>query len=94
MSRPENGGPIVYRAAAEELEPGEAERLNCKTLMIKKGEYVATEVEGFREDPMAISRAFEKLLQQPGLDPQGYCVEWYATDSESVTCMIRLNDQN
>jgi hypothetical protein len=32
-------------------------------------------------------------LQQPGLDPQGYCVEEYAADFDSVRCMIRLENE-
>lgn len=91
VSRPENGGAIVYRAATEEKENGEAEKLNCDTLVLKKGKYVCLTVNDFRKDKMSIGRAFEELLKQPNLDPQGYCVEWYATDKELVKCMIRLN---
>lgn len=92
LSRPENGDAIVYRATAEEMENGEAERLGCETLFIKKGNYVSLTVNDFRKDPLAIKKAFDKLLTVPNLDPQGYCVEWYATDKEEVRCMIRLNE--
>ena len=92
LSRPENNGKIVYRAAAEELEPGEAEKFNCETLIIKKGKYVSLVVNDFREDVLSIDRAFKQLLKAPNLDPQGYCVEWYANDKEAVTCMIRLDE--
>ena len=91
LSRPENNGQIIYRAAAEELSPGEAEKLNCPTLIIKKGEYCCITVNDFRKDIMSIDRAFKQLLNEPNLDPQGYCVEWYATDGEAVKCMIRLD---
>jgi len=91
LSRPENNSGIVYRAAAEEMYDGEAEKLNCKTLIIPKGEYVAMTVSDFRKDVMSIDRAFQKLLKEPNLDPQGYCVEWYASDKEEVKCMIRLD---
>ena len=37
LSRPEGGDEIVYKAAAEVLESGEAEKLNLETLTIKKG---------------------------------------------------------
>lgn len=90
LSRPENGGAIVYRAAAEEMEKGEGERLGCETLIVKKGNYISLTVNDFRKDPMVITKAFEQLLAEPNLDPQGYCVEWYATDKEAVKCMIRL----
>jgi hypothetical protein len=93
LSRPENGGGIVYRAAAEELEPGEAEKLNSETLIIKKGKYNSIKVVDFRKDFMAIDRAFKELLKQPNLDPEGYCVEWYSSNEKSVKCMIRLDEQ-
>jgi hypothetical protein len=92
LSRPENGGEIVYRAAAEEMEEGEAEKLGCKTLIIKSGNYISLMVNDFRRDTMSIDKAFKQLLKQPGLDPSGYCVEWYATDKEAVNCMIRLDE--
>jgi len=90
LSRPENNGPIVYRAAAEEKSPGEAEKYHCDTLILKKGKYVYTTIADFREDPRSIEMAFQELLAAPDLDPQGYCVEWYANDKEEVKCMIRL----
>ena len=90
LSRPENNGAIVYRAAAEEMFEGEGENLKCETLVIPKGKYIAITVAGFRKDIISIDRAFKKLLNEANLDPQGYCVEWYSSDKEEVICMIRL----
>lgn len=90
ISRPENG-VIVYKAAAEELHPGEAEELNLPRMHVKKGNYISILVNDFHRDLQGIDRAFKMLLEQPGLDPQGYCVEWYMTQT-SVRCMIRLQD--
>jgi hypothetical protein len=90
LSRPENGGEIVYRAAAEELEQGEGKTYHCETLAIKRGIYISQKLDNFRQDPMAIDRAFKTLLKHPDLDPDGYCVEWYETKGPGVTCMIRL----
>jgi hypothetical protein len=92
LSRPENNEGIIYRAAAEEMFEGEAEKLKCKTLIIPKGKYIAILVNDVRKDVMSIDRAFQQLLKEPNLDPQGYCVEQYATDKEAVTCMIRLEE--
>ncbi len=92
LSRPENNDGIIYRAAAEEMFEGEAEKLKCKTLIIPKGKYISILVNDFRKDVMSIDSAFQQLLKQPNLDPQGYCVEEYATDKEVVTCMIRLDE--
>ncbi len=91
LSRPENNNGIVYRAAAEEMYGGEAEQLNCDTLIIPKGEYLAINISDFRKDAMSIDRAFQELLKEPNLDPKGYCVEWYSPVKEEVMCMIRLD---
>ena len=88
LSRPENG-PIEYKAAAEELTRGEAEKFNCPTLVIQKGSYVSMVIEDYTIDLLSITNAFQQLLEYPGLDPQGYCVEWYLNDKD-VKCMIRL----
>ncbi|HZY36282.1 MAG TPA: transcriptional regulator [Mucilaginibacter sp.] len=92
LSRPEDNGKIVYRAAAEELKRGEAEQFNCETLVIKKGKYTSLTVNEFRKDIMSIDSAFKQLLNHPNLDPRGYCVEWYATGKDAVRCMIRLDE--
>jgi hypothetical protein len=91
ISRPENGA-IVYKAAAEELTPGEGKQLDCETVVLKKGKYISTVIHDYMKDLPSIGRAFEQLLAQPGLDPQGYCVEWYVSQTE-VNCMIRLEEQ-
>lgn len=91
LSRPENGGPIIYRAAAEEKEPGEAEKYQSDRLIIKQGEYASIILRNFRNSPQKIGEAFQELLAVPNLDPEGYCVEWYANDKEEVRCMVRLD---
>jgi hypothetical protein len=41
------------------------------------------------KDIPAIGNTFQELLETPGIDPNGYCVEWYINDKD-VICMIRL----
>lgn len=89
LSRPENNGDIVYRAAAEELNDGEARELNLETITLKKGHYVSLLVKDFMKDISGIEKAFNQLLTYPGLDPQGYCVELYLGQKD-VQCMVRL----
>ena len=89
VSRPEENGSIVYRAAAEELYPGEGQKFHCDTLVLKKGKYICLTVEDCMKDLQSIDRAFKELLSYPGLDPQGYCVEWYLNNKD-LKCMIRL----
>lgn len=88
ISRPEHD-VIAYKAAAEQLHPQEADTLNCKTLILKKGNYISLDITDYMKDIQSIGRAFEDLLVFPGLDPQGYCIEWYVNNKD-VKCMIRL----
>ena len=90
LSRPENG-PIQYKAAAEEINKGEAEKFGCNILILKKGKYICLTVHDYIKDVQSIERAFQQLLKQPGLDPEGYCVELYLDDKD-VQCMIRLEE--
>jgi len=90
ISRPEKG-TIKYKAAAEELNEGEAKSFNLETLILRKGNYISLTVHDFMKDIQAIDRTFKKLLSYPGLDPEGYCVEWYLNNKD-VKCMIRLKE--
>jgi hypothetical protein len=90
ISRPENN-KIVYRVGIEETFEGEAEKYKCDTLILKSGNYISSIARDFRKDKESIGKAFDELLKQPNLDPEGYCVEWYTNDKEEVRCMIRLN---
>ncbi len=92
LSRPEGGnGRISYKAAAEELREGEAKAIGLDTLVLKKGRYISMMIPDFRKDIPAIGKAFTELLQQPRIDPEGYCVELYPNMTD-VQCMVRLAD--
>lgn len=91
MSRPEGKKGIVYRACAEELFPGEAEKLNLPKLVISAGTYYCTEIKDVMKDPSQIGDAFHNYLYKSDIDPDGYCVEWYSEDNKDVKCMIRKN---
>lgn len=88
LSRPHKGN-IVYKAAAEVKHAGEAEEKGCEAYTIRQGNYISIVVNDFMTDLPAIGLAFQQLLQHPGLDPDGCCVEWYFNDKD-VRCMVRL----
>lgn len=91
LSRPEGGdGGIQYKAAAAIEAPGEAEKYHLATLVLHKGEYLCVTIKDFMKDIQAIGATFKQLIQRPGIDPEGYCVEWYFNDKD-VRCMIRLD---
>jgi hypothetical protein len=89
MSCPNEKGVIIYKTAAEELYQNEAELFGCETLVIKSGQYITISIKDYVKDLSSIGKAFQILLSQQNLDPDGYCVEWYLKNKE-VMCMIRL----
>lgn len=91
VSRPENKGAIIYKAGVEELFAGEGKKYGCESMTIKKGKYLSLYISDYNEDPTSISKAFEKILAEHGLDPEGYCVEMYVGEND-VKCMVRLED--
>jgi predicted transcriptional regulator YdeE len=91
ISRPEKG-VIVYKAAAEEKNEGEAEKLGCEKFIIQRGKYIFLTIEDYAQDVQRIGNAFQKLISEPGIDPDGYCVEWYLNDKD-IRCMIKLQSK-
>ena len=73
------------------MREGEAQAIGLDTLVLKKGRYISIMIPDFRKDIPAIGKAFTELLQQPGIDPEGYCVEFYPNMTD-VQCMVRLAD--
>jgi len=88
LSRPEDG-VVRYKAAAQELSAGEGEKLGCKTLTIEKGEYLSILIPDYAKNIRQIGKAFDKIIAQPDIAPDGYCVECYLNDKD-VRCMVRL----
>jgi hypothetical protein len=91
ISRPENGGEIRYKACAEEMYEGEGKAVGCNTVVLRKGNYVCITLNDYLKDLQSVERTFSQLLEHPGLDPQGYCVEWYITNKD-MRCMVRLEN--
>ena len=82
-------GHFIYKAACDEMEPGEAQKLGLETFTIKEGPYNSFYIKDFMEDVGSIKRAFKLLLEQHEVDPDGYCLEWYIGDND-VKCMVPL----
>jgi len=90
ISRPEEG-KIIYKAGTSQLPTDDIGKEGTETVILRKGKYVSTVVHDFMKDIKGIGSAFTQLLEQPNLDPEGYCVESYLDDKD-VQCMIRLAD--
>ena len=91
ISRPEKGGGIVYRAGATELVPGDLGSHGLEAFSLKKGNYQMITIPQFMKDLPAIGKAFNQLTSLPGIDPEGYWVEWYF-NKEDVRCMVKMQD--
>ena len=85
-------GDIVYYAAATEIFEGEAQSLNCKSFSIKKGDYNTIFIKDYYKDIPSVSRAFDFLLTDARLDPNGYCLEIYPTphNSKDIVCCVKI----
>jgi hypothetical protein len=88
LSAPENG-VIVYKAALEELNEGEGNKLCCETFVILEGEYLSITIYNFMKDIESIGNAFNELIANPHIDPQGVCIEWYLNEKD-VKCTVKL----
>jgi predicted transcriptional regulator YdeE len=83
-------GDIIYKAAAEELKPGEASEYGLEHIAIKKGTYLTINIHNWMQHMSQIGTAFQQLLADPRLDRNSFCVEWYKGDDD-VLCMVKLN---
>jgi predicted transcriptional regulator YdeE len=85
-------GGIHYLAAATELNPGEAEALGLERFTIQKGTYLGLTIPDYLKDLGEIGRTFTRLLQNPDLDPEGYCLEIYT--GKNVQCLVKLKNED
>lgn len=89
ISSPQNNKGIIYKACAEQIENGEAEKLGLTSVVIPKGNYHCIEVTNFRANMMGVGKAFEEMLSQPNIDPKGFCLEIYGENPDLVKCLVR-----
>ena len=87
ISAPNEEGTIIYKAAAEEMHPGEIQNLGLPNFTIRHGAYMSFFIKDYMEDVGAIKRAFDLLLGQQEADPNGYCLEWYIGEND-VKCLV------
>lgn len=89
VSWPDGKGGMIYKAAVEEKFKGEAETLGMETYLLKKGEYLSTVVHDFMKDIPSIGKAFNELVDAPGVHPNTVGVEEYISNSD-VRCMVPM----
>lgn len=84
-------GSIIYKAAADIMETDGPELANLETFTIKNGPYNSFFIANYAENLDGIKRAFDLLLEQHEVDPNGYCLEWYM--DRDVKCMVPLGKE-
>lgn len=89
LSWPAEDGRIIYKAAAAELHPGEFSTHHLETKIISKGDYLLIDVHDFMKDIPAIGNAFQQLIHDSRIDPQGFCIEWYMR-TDLCRCMVKM----
>ena len=83
------GGSLHYQAGAEILDPQDASIQDGVPFTIRKGKYSSITIHDFMNNIHAIAEAFQQLLKNENMDPNGYGLEWYVSQSE-VKCMVPL----
>ena len=89
LSKPNEKGVIIYKAAAKELTEGEGHLLGCESFVIEKGVYASICISNFCDDIQSIGNAFQQLIAHPNLDPKSHCIECYIGEKD-VRCMVKL----
>ncbi|HEU5292086.1 MAG TPA: hypothetical protein VFU05_15655 [Cyclobacteriaceae bacterium] len=79
---------MIYNAAVLEAFEGEGKKYGCETFTIKKGEYLAEMLKGWKKDETSIGQTFKKM-SDVRTDTVFPCVEWY--QGEDVLCMVRID---
>jgi len=90
ISYSDKNGNIIYRAATDQLNEGEAAQLNLETFTIRKGKYISEVLKDWRKDEMSVGKTFKNLLSDPRIDKKGYCVEIYLNETD-MRCLVPLD---
>ncbi|QPH41332.1 transcriptional regulator [Pedobacter endophyticus] len=89
ISRRNGQREIIYKAAVEKISNDDTQGL--AVLIIEAGEFVSELISDFRNDVSQIGQCFQRLLQQPDIDPNGYCLEVYINEND-VRCMVGIKN--
>lgn len=81
-------GAMVYLAAAEEKDKGEAQKYDCERYTVEKGEYLTKTIKDWRKKTDHIGDVFHEMMRDSRVDKTKPCVEWYKNDDEML-CMVR-----
>jgi hypothetical protein len=83
-------GRIIYKAAVGEIAEDNHQQHGLESYRIRNGTYISTMVTDFMQNVSVMAETFKKLLADPRVDKNGYCVEIYV-DQKDVQCMVTLD---
>jgi hypothetical protein len=89
LSWPDGEGSLVYKAAVKLNEADGLPPSDYEPFIIKKGVYLSEDIPKFMEDVQSIGKLFQKMIKEPGIDPNGYCLEMHLNPTD-VRCMVKL----
>jgi len=90
ISHPVEDGSIEYKSAVCELYDGELREYKLEEFTIPKGNYIYIDILNFMNNIPQIGSAFKELIADPGIDPNGFCLEWYTNETD-CRCMVKTN---
>lgn len=89
ISYPNGAKGIIYKAAVEEAFPGEGAKYGCDTFTVNEGVFISELIQNWEQNGNSIGETFRKLVQQPNIDENGYCLEIYENNTD-VRCLVPL----
>lgn len=89
LSWPDGKGSLVYKACVKLSETDTLPSAPYEPFVIAKGSYLSEDIKSFMSDVTGIGRLFQQMIHEPGIDPNGYCLEMYLNPTD-VRCMVRL----
>ena len=81
---------IIYKAASNILKEEETE-LGLELFTLKKGKYICETIKDYQQNIPAIKATFAKLLADPRIAPDGFCLEAKMIEKD-LWCMVKLID--
>jgi predicted transcriptional regulator YdeE len=82
-------GNITYEAACAAEYEGESSAFGLEEFVIPAGTYIMETIEDWEKHIEEVREVFQRLLADPRIDPQGFCLEVYH-GTEKVDCMVRI----
>lgn len=85
-------GKIIYYAASQEKQEGEAEKLKCERFIIEKGGYLTVTIKDWMKKTDSIKNVFGEMMKDSRVDKTKWAVEWYKNDDEMM-CMLKTTSK-